>query len=218
VTTAPTRRRPRRHSPAEPRPHPATHGHGWGEDGPTAEELERERLWERLVAQGWRAEIVGGRIVVSPWTRQRQALLVDRVGDQLYAVKRERGWVFYQTWAVHIPPLRGDKRLPDLLVAPPDCPRFDDSQAYGHGTLLAVEVCSEDSRHEDHEVKPAEYARAGVPLMLVVDEFATPKTVTLFRDLRDGAYRTRIEVTEGEVLELPEPFGVKLDTTALFAS
>ena len=134
MTTAPTRRRPRRHSPAEPRPHPATHGHGWGEDGPTAEELERERLWERLVAQGWRAEIVGGRIVVSPWTRQRQALLVDRVGDQLYAVKRERGWVFYQTWAVHIPPLRGDKRLPDLLVAPPDCPRFDDSQAYGHGT------------------------------------------------------------------------------------
>jgi Uma2 family endonuclease len=179
-------------------------------------DAERDRLWQELNSRGHRAEIAGGRIIVSPGAQRRHCKLIDRVCRQLAAVTWEQGWEFYQNWAVHIPPHRGDKRLPDLLVAPPDSPEFDECQAFGYGTLLAVEVCSKESRHDDLEVKPGEYARAGVPMLLVVDDFAEPKTVTLFHALRDDAYRICVEVAAGEILELPEPFGVKLDTEALF--
>jgi Uma2 family endonuclease len=136
--------------------------------------------------------------------------------DQLYDLKRKNGWDFYQTWAVHIPPERGDKRLPDLLVTPPDSPEFDENQAYGYGTLLVVEITSSDNRDDDLKVKPAEYARAGVPIMLIVDEFSDPRTVTLLSDPRDGEYRSMTKVDEGEQVKLPEPFGIALDTGPIF--
>ncbi|MEV1247185.1 Uma2 family endonuclease [Nonomuraea sp. NPDC050022] len=220
MATGTTRRKTRRRAPApEPgcdsRPSPDW-GPGWGHSGPTETELKREQLWQTLIQQDWRAEIVCGRIIVSPWTKRRHADLVDQLIDQLSDVKRENGWKFYQTWAVHIPPHRGDKRLPDLLVAPPGSPEFDENQAYGHGALLAVEITSQDSRTDDLQVKPAEYARAGIPIMLIVDEFSEPPSVTLLSDPRDGEYRNMTKVDEGEQVKLPEPFGVELDTGLIF--
>ncbi|MBT2230560.1 Uma2 family endonuclease [Nonomuraea sp. NEAU-A123] len=200
--------------------HPAaaapTWGPGWGALGPTDDELHREQVWEKLVGQGLRPEIVGGRIYVSPRAKMRHCVLVDRLSDQLYDVKRKNGWEFYQTWAVHIPPHRGDKRLPDLLITPPDSPEFDDNQAYGYGTLMAVEVVSSDSRDDDLDVKPAEYARAGVPMMLVLDDFSTPPSVRLLYGLAEGEYRASIVVNAGLPLLLPEPFEVTLDTNLIF--
>ncbi|MEU7852275.1 Uma2 family endonuclease [Nonomuraea sp. NPDC049141] len=200
--------------------HPAaaapTWGPGWGASGPTEDELHREQVWEKLVGQGLRPEIVGGRIYVSPRAKMRHCVLVDRLSDQLYDVKRKNGWEFYQTWAVHIPPHRGDKRLPDLLITPPDSPEFDDNQAYGYGTLMVVEVVSSDSRDDDLDVKPAEYARAGVPMMLVLDDFSTPPSVRLLYGLDEGEYRASIVAAAGLPLPLPEPFAVTLDTNLIF--
>ncbi|MEV0346100.1 Uma2 family endonuclease [Nonomuraea sp. NPDC050680] len=220
MATGTTRRKTRRRAPApEPgcdsRPSPAW-GPGWGRSGPTQTELKREQLWQTLIGEGWRAEIIRGRIVVSPWTKRRHAQLVHRVQMQLFELALDKGWEFYQTWAVHIPPHRGDKRLPDLLVAPPDSPEFDENQAYGHGTLLVVEITSSDNRTDDLQVKPAEYARAGIPIMLIVDEFSDPRSVTLLSDPRDGEYRSMAKVDEGEPVKLPEPFGVVLDTGLIF--
>jgi Uma2 family endonuclease len=115
---------------------------------------------------------------------------------------------------VHIPPLRGDKRIPDLLVTPPGSPEFDENQGYGFGVLLAVEVASEERSHEDLIAKPGEYARAGVPLLLVLDDFAEPRTAIMFQDPRESGYHERSERIAGE--ELPAPFGVKIDLEAIF--
>ncbi|MEV0346099.1 Uma2 family endonuclease [Nonomuraea sp. NPDC050680] len=191
-------------------------GPGWGALGPTDDELRREQVWERLVGQGLRPEIVDGRIYVSPRVKRRHCVLVDRLADQLHDVKRKNGWEFYQHWAVHIPPERGDKRLPDLLIAPPGSAEFDDSQAYGHGTLMAVEVVSPGGRDDDLEVKPVEYARAGVPMMLILDDFSTPPSVRLFCGHSEGEYRISIICLAGQPLLLPEPFGVTLETELIF--
>ncbi|WP_433517760.1 Uma2 family endonuclease [Nonomuraea sp. CA-143628] len=193
-----------------------TWGPGWGALGPTDEELRREQVWERLVGQGLRPEIVDGRVYVSSRAKRRHCVLVDRLADQLCDVKRKNGWEFYQSWAVHIPPGRGDKRLPDLLIAPPGSPEFDGNQAYGYGTLMAVEVVSSDSRDDDLEAKPVAYARAGVPMILILDDFSTPPSVRLLHGLSDGAYDTSIVVEAGQPLPLPEPFGVTLETGPIF--
>ncbi|GGO76618.1 Uma2 family endonuclease [Nonomuraea cavernae] len=220
MATGITGRKTRQHDTVrgpEPQPPSArTWGPGWGASGPTEDELRRERLWQDLIQDGWRAEIVGGRIIVSPWTERRHAQLVHRIQVQLFNIVVENGWEFYQTWSVHIPPARGDRRLPDLLVAPPDSPEFDDHQAYGYGTLLAVEITSSDNRVDDLEVKPAEYARAGIPIVLIVDEFTEPKAITLLWDPHDGEYRSMTKVSEGVPVELPEPFGIKLETDLIF--
>ncbi|MEU4230488.1 Uma2 family endonuclease [Nonomuraea sp. NPDC026600] len=220
MATGTTRRKSRRRAPA-PEPTCDTRpsspwGPGWGQSGPTQTERKRERLWQSLIEEGWRAEIISGRIIVSPWTKRRHAQLVHRVQLQLFEFAIDKGWEFYQNWAVHIPPHRGDKRIPDLLIAPPDSPEFDDNQAYGDGTLLVVEITSSDNRDDDLKVKPAEYARAGVPIMLIVDEFSDPRTVTLLSDPRDGEYRSMTKVDEGEQVKLPEPFGIALDTVPIF--
>lgn len=208
----------RRHSathapapPAEPEPEPPARDEA---------EVDRvdllERAWLELRYRGFRAEIVGGHIVVSPWAKRCHSLVVDRLVDQLFEVKRTHGWAFHHSWAVHIPPLRGDKRLPDLMVAPPDSPEYDENQAYGHGVLLVAEVVSERSAEDDLENKPAEYARAEVPLLLVIDPISEKRTVTLFRDPGEHGYANKLTVATGDTLALPEPFDLELDTAALF--
>ncbi|MBO4270704.1 Uma2 family endonuclease [Microbispora triticiradicis] len=116
-------------------------------------------------------------------------------------------------------------RLPDLLVLPKNAERLDRMRVHGRSVLLAVEVCSPGTREVDWREKPLDYARAGVPLFLIVDPVATPRRVTLMSDPLSGLdpfdyhrqpYRKIVTVEEGEILELPEPFGIKIETGALF--
>lgn len=175
-----------------------------------------ERTWLEVRLAGFRAEVVGGHIVVSPWATRRHAQVVHRLLKQLFTVADENGWEFYQSWAVHIPPLRGDKRLPDLMIASPDSPEYDENQAYGHGTLLVAEVVSKHSAEDDFENKPDEYARAEVPLLLIIDPESDKHTVTLFSGPAEHGYENKLTVAAGDPLTLPEPFDVDLDTAALF--
>jgi len=148
---------------------------------------------------------------------------VSRLIKQLMAVVMENDWEFYSNWDVHIPPERGDRRCPDLMIAPEDPRTYDDNQVFGESVLLAVEVVSASSIEDDYISKPGEYARAGVPLYLIADPLQVPCRIALLFDPapidreRDACeYLRTIEVKVGEPLELPEPFGVTLDTAALF--
>jgi Uma2 family endonuclease len=150
-------------------------------------------------------------------------IVVSRLIKQLMAPVTENDWEFYSQWDVHIPPERGARRCPDLLIAPADPRSYDDNQVYGDSVLLAVEVVSASSVEDDYINKPREYAKAGVPLYLISDPLQMPCRVTLMSDpapvdANDNAcqYRHAIEVRPGEPLELPEPFGITLDTRALF--
>lgn len=54
-------------------------------------------------------------------------------------------------------------------------------------------------------------------LYLLVDIEAQPATVTLFSDPRGGTYQSKRTVQLGAPLDLPEPFGLALDTGRLTA-
>ncbi|WP_307827505.1 Uma2 family endonuclease [Planomonospora sp. ID82291] len=182
------------------------------------------RLCEELNEGGYSAEIVREQVIVSPWTSRRNDKIIDRLTDLLYQLKREMGWALYQSSGIHIPPFR-DMRLPDLIVAPLDAEDYDEMHIYGHSTLLVVEVCSGGTASVDYREKPTEYARAGVPLYLIVDPTAEPPKVTLMSEpVEDPApfderepYLKTVTVHSGGSLELPEPFGLRIDVAALFA-
>jgi Uma2 family endonuclease len=191
----------------------------------TAEAEDVEQLWAKLDAQNRRPEVVHGRVVVKPMPSKKHNTAVSRLIKQLMAIAMENDWEFYTNWYIHIPPVRGDRRSPDLIVGPPDPPLFDndENQAHGYGILLAVEVVSASSVEDDYGFKPGEYAKAGVPLCLIADPLQEPCRVALLADpgLVDQQtnaydYRDEVQVKAGEPLELPEPFGITLDTAALF--
>lgn len=78
---------------------------------------------------------------------------------------------------------------------------------------LIVEVTSKSNATNDRIAKAAGYARAGVPLYLLVDRWAPAgPAVTLYGEPTGDVYRVLHTVKFGDELELPAPFGLTLDT------
>jgi hypothetical protein len=227
--TRPTRHRRNDHVPAERQPdtEPEQPDTELDRADPEPEDLDDEAAIEALCRElndaGYTAEISWGRVVVSPKINRSQSDTTFNLMDQLFDAARANGWIIHSNWGVHIPPYP-DMRLPDLMIAPKNAEQYDDMHIYGHSALLVAEVCSRGTRHIDWDEKPLDYARAGVPLLLIVDPLTDPKTVTLMSEpLKDLAqddtrepYQQVVTVEAGEALELPEPFGVKLETKNLF--
>lgn len=194
------------------------------EPEPIDGEDDIRRLCQELNDAGYPAEITYGRVVVSPKVSREQSNVTFRLMNQLFDSVRENRWVIHSNWGVHIPPFP-DMRLPDLMIAPQDAEQYDDMHILGHSALLVVEVCSRGTRSIDWDEKPLEYARAGVPLLLIVDPVTDPATVTLMSlprkdlamdDLREPYERVET-VHAGESLRLPTPFDIDLATGELLA-
>ncbi|WP_432095194.1 Uma2 family endonuclease [Streptomyces sp. bgisy100] len=99
----------------------------------------------------------------------------------------------------------------------PDIAVVERSVAKGGGallpdqTLLIVEVTSESNAETDRTVKRRRYAEYGAPLYLLVDR--QERTCTLFSEPGELGY-TRAEgpFPFGTPVQLPQPFGLALDT------
>ncbi|MEO3785397.1 Uma2 family endonuclease [Actinocorallia sp. B10E7] len=181
---------------------------------------EDESLLQYFLAletpEGFRAELVEGEIVVSPppggyhehalsrIVRQmvkEAAVLMDFSGNRGVRLRRDG--------------LRPKNHvIPDAVFAPAEMALFasDESWMEPEGVAMVVEVTSSNP-DRDRTVKRRCYARAGIPLYLLVDQSA--RTVTLFNDpdVKNNDYRTSVREDYGTAIELPEPFGFKLETS-----
>lgn len=162
-----------------------------------------------------KAEIIEGRLVVSPvpvlW-HQRVCRWLDQ---QLSVVCEPKGWLPDRDGEIELPPTR-DLIQPDLMVIRDEAnlPALESTRPLDH-VLLVAEVVSASSIRDDREVKPLACAQAGVPFYLLVDRFTDPLTVTLRRDPRADGYAKADVVVHGEKLRVPAPFDVTLDTSSL---
>jgi Uma2 family endonuclease len=174
-----------------------------------------EELYETMEPiEGLRVELLDGRLVMSPPPTVGHNQAVWWLVTALFDVARRNGWALLQTTAVHIEATR-DRPQPDLVVAAPGTPQYDDHELYAHGVLLVAEVVSPSSGHDDREFKRDLYARGRVPLYLLIDPQQEEKSATLFSDPHPDGYRSRTRVPFGEPITLPEPFGIVLDTGGL---
>jgi Uma2 family endonuclease len=101
--------------------------------------------------------------------------------------------------------------VPDVVVVHPDAQNSVEERA---AIALVVEVTSPtspDTVLNDRVTKPREYAKAGVPLYLLVDQ--EPGEWTLFA-LAEGWQRYQVAAAGkyGEPVPLPAPFGFQLAT------
>lgn len=186
---------------------------------PAQDDLRREiEDRYRQACELWpkdRVEIINDRVVVSPMPTWSHQMIVEALLDLLLDVIRRQGWKRAQNMSLFLGAQR-DRYKPDLIVVPSsDPPLWGKDHVYGDATVLVVEVVSDSSSHDDHNVKPKGYAAAGVPLCLVIDCFAGTVRLLSKPNAQTERYELRHEVPIGKAIELPEPWNLTIDTGKL---
>lgn len=183
------------------------------EPAPTQEELLLESFLALKTPEGFKAELIEGEIVVAPPPDGEHE-------DYLSTVIRQ------VTRASHIDmDCSGQKGLlmpsgglcpknhaiPDLTFAPRELRLFRPAAPWmpPDNVALVVEVTS-TKPDGDRVAKRHCYARAGIPLYLLVDR--KQGTVTLHSDPVDDDYKDVHSTAFGKPLSLPEPFAFDLET------
>ncbi|PRY00001.1 Uma2 family endonuclease [Allonocardiopsis opalescens] len=172
----------------------------------------REAANQLNVPEGWRVEIVGSGLVVSPTPLGRHAGIIDDIAEQLARQLRDDRAAL-QNIAVEGVDDGEDYTIPDLTVLPAAV-KFEDDWLFPADIVdLAVEVVSLSNPNNDTVNKVQEYAEWGIPVYLLVD----PRDggIVTYSDPVDGEYRAQHKSRFGEAVQLPKPLAdVSIDTAA----
>ncbi|MER7489490.1 Uma2 family endonuclease [Streptomyces sp. NPDC126497] len=171
-----------------------------------------EVLWQAWKAvdlpEGYRAEIIEGAIEVSPTGRRRHTVLIGRLRRALDTHLAGSGYAAHHDGdVIH----RQKAWVPDLFVAPLDLDGIPDEDGLGvdaAGVKVIVEVASPGHRNlqRDRVRKGREYARAGIPVYVVVDDFDDDGAVLVLTspDRKKGRYADEHRVPYGTDAVIPE--------------
>lgn len=160
-----------------------------------------------------RAEIVDGDIVVSPLQLNAHQRVIMYLNVLLARTIPEDWWVDTSGGVILEPDW--NEYHPDLQVTPNNAwDRPGNTGPILSEVKLVVEVTSQDRRDlvRDREIKYAAYARAGIPLYLLVDRYDGDGFTTLYANPSGEQYLDAHKVPFGEKLTLPKPFDVEIDT------
>ncbi|MEV6835841.1 Uma2 family endonuclease [Streptomyces sp. NPDC051133] len=169
---------------------------------------------DELDMPGFKAEVIRGSIVLSPWSRGYYARVMRLVCTQL-ARHLPEGHVIDTAPFLYVFP--GDERAygPDIHVAPEQVFETDSNRLDGEALALVAELTSSSTRDDDLTDKVAVYGRAGIPVYLVLD--MQEKRATVFWDPSPKGYESRETRPFGEELHIPAPFGCTLGTAGFGA-
>ncbi|MEV0229619.1 Uma2 family endonuclease [Nonomuraea sp. NPDC050786] len=162
---------------------------------------------------GFRVEVIGGKLIVSPMGSPEHFWIGEELADALRPLRKERGWRGSQ----HGPGIciegPRDSLSPDYVLTSPDCPRWGSNELLSSGVIMAAELVSPSSVRDDHEDKLRLYALGKVPVYLLIDPIAECPSATVYSDVEDSAYRAITSVPMGKPLYLPDPINFELDTS-----
>ncbi|WP_052864598.1 Uma2 family endonuclease [Streptomyces niger] len=180
-----------------------------GGDSPVSE-LD-EVLWQAWKAmelpEGYRAEIIEGSIEVSPTGRRRHGIVVGRLLRRLNVhLADSEDAAHNDSNVIH----RHRSWIPDVFVAPEDLDEIPDDEGLGvdvAGVSMVFEVVSPGRKNieRDRVRKRREYARAGVPVYVLIDDFDEDGTVTVLTapDPDKARYRDEHRVPYGTEVVIP---------------
>lgn len=168
------------------------------------------RIVEELdTPEGYRAELIRGKIVVSPWSKLRYLRPMRRLRRQVEAHAPEGHVAETSPFLFVFPPAeRGFG--PDLFVADETAFEAEGRHADGAALSLVAELTSASTKDADWLDKLDTYGRV-VPVYLVLD--MQVGEITAFWDPSAKGYRSRTTVPFGRSLHVPAPFDFDLDTS-----
>ncbi|MCE7082846.1 Uma2 family endonuclease, partial [Streptomyces sp. ST2-7A] len=185
----------------------------------TRDEVLEEGFLALTVPEGFKAELIEGQIVVTPppdgdhediiSTLIRQVLAgsseeMDVSGHKGLLLERADGGA------------PGNRFVPDATFAPRELRVFRGAPPWMDptGITMVTEVTSGRPDH-DRTTKRLAYARAAIPLYLLIDRRTETLTLHTDPEPRTGDYGHTHTVPFGKPLTLPTPFDFDLDTTDL---
>ncbi|MGX4692504.1 Uma2 family endonuclease [Streptomyces sp. JNUCC 63] len=163
--------------------------------------------------EGFRAELIEGEIVVTPPPDGDHEDCISLIMKQV--IRRSRTDMdFSGNKGLRLRSGGGcpkDYVIPDGTFAPTKLRlyRGADSWMPCDGVAMVLEVTSTKPK-ADREAKRRCYARAGIPLHLLVDREAS--SVTLFSEPENDDYPELCTRPFGKLLKIPEPFAFDLET------
>jgi len=168
------------------------------------------QVWKAMeLPEGYHAEIIEGAIEVSPTGRFAHAQVVNRLRDALAIFLKDTDYgAWNDTNVIHA------RRawIPDGFVAPRDAELIEDEEGLGikaSVVSLVIEVVSPGKTNQDRDRirKRREYARAGIPMYVLIDDYDGQGAVTLFtgprpdkadwEDIHRVPYGTEVTIPEG---------------------
>ncbi|MFC5953077.1 Uma2 family endonuclease [Streptomyces pratens] len=167
-------------------------------------------LDELDVPDGYKAEIIRGNIVVSPWSKGYYLDVMELLCEQLRQHLPEEHRISYGPFLYVFP---GVERAygPDIHVAHRSISRITSNHLDGEALSFVAELTSSSTRNDDLTDKVETYGRAGVPVYLLLD--MQEEQATVFSMPSAKGYEARCSKPFGEKLPIPQPFDCVLDTT-----
>ncbi|GAA0456843.1 Uma2 family endonuclease [Streptomyces stramineus] len=177
------------------------------------EQLCRDlELANDAMPDGYRAEIIGGKIVMSPWSKGDYNDILDSLHDQLLP-HVPQGHRARTTPNLFVFPRQARGYGPDLHVSDKAATRVDGILLPGSALSLVAEQTSSPTRFVDLTDKVDVYGKAEVPVYVLVD--MAKATVTVYHDPIPGeGYQAHTQVKFGDSVRIPAPFDFDLDTAA----
>ncbi|MFD8297694.1 Uma2 family endonuclease [Streptomyces bauhiniae] len=174
-----------------------------------------EEIMERH--PGYRVEIIGGHLLVTPVPDAPHARVLSKIMVLLFRGElHRRETLVAQKIAIRLPTGPEDYAVPDLVVVDEDIEdHYAENNTYHPACFrLVLEVTSENWK-DDLGTKVNAYAQAGVPVYVVVDR--THRRLHLFTDPAEGQYAHHHVHSPGELVALPDSIGAKvtLDVAAI---
>ncbi len=165
---------------------------------------------EEMPDDGYRREIIGGSLIVSPSPANVHQRIAIKLSAILLAAEQPDTMVLIAPCDWNLP--SGDSVEPDLLVI-----RRQDYIPSGHvppsaTPLLLVEILSPSNVNYDRLIKRALYESLGVPTYWIVDPEG-PSILALRLD--NGTYRVDAEVSGDQTFATDWPYPVELVPAAL---
>jgi Uma2 family endonuclease len=178
--------------------------------------LDLRKLADRLL-EATRVEYVddGVLLIMNPPAFEHRAIvrLIARAIDRAYVRgdTPEEWTIDSENFQWDLPDQSGRFYVPDIAVSHPGAATLAQERA---AIALIVEVtspASADTVYNDRVVKPRQYAKAGIPLYLLVDQERTAWTLHGLGD--KPGYDVLAAGKFGESVPLPAPFGFSIPST-----
>jgi Uma2 family endonuclease len=175
--------------------------------------LDLRKLADRLL-EATRVEYVddGVLLIMNPPASEHRAivrLIVEAIFMAIASRATSVRWTIdSENFQWDLPDQSGRFYVPDIAVSHPGAATLADERA---AIALIVEVtspASADTVYNDRVVKPRQYARAGIPLYLLVDQERTAWTLHGLGD--KPGYELLAAGKFGESVPLPAPFGFSI--------
>ncbi|MFE0251413.1 Uma2 family endonuclease [Streptomyces sp. NPDC059010] len=173
-----------------------------------------ETAFERLSAaapRGWRVELIEGEIYVTPPANGEHEEILAEVNHQVGRKASDDSLRNYGGIGLNVPGSSDTGHVePDLVIAPKGS--FDDQEEWHDpsGVLLVAEVTSKSTADRDRHMKIRGYARAGIPVYLLIDR--DEAEVTVYSEPSGDEYTQNPKYKLGLAVPLPSPLGFELDT------